>query len=150
MYLGCATETPCFILFFCFVFWLGNCLSKLCPCLLFVSWVVIFALYIVYVEYFLCTYTLSLLKAISYDFEGKLAGDDKKAITEENKGNASWLPFLSLRAFHFYIWGLQWVGERGRVHEGFRWDKISTTVLHFPIRFQTSPGDNLEGVGAEN
>lgn len=36
------------------------------------------------------------------------------------------------------------------MHEGFSIDKISTTVPHFPVRFQTSPGDNLEGGGAEN
>lgn len=41
-------------------------------------------------------------------------------------------------------------GVRRHVREGFSMANICTTVLHFPIRFQTSPDDNLEGVGAEN
>jgi hypothetical protein len=41
-------------------------------------------------------------------------------------------------------------GVRRHAREGFSMANICTTVLHFPIRFQSSPEDNFEGVGAEN
>jgi hypothetical protein len=47
------------------------------------------------------------------------------------------------------VWDVEGIGLRS-AYEEFSIDNISAAVIHFPIRFQTPPEDNLEGVAAEN